>query len=71
MPTSDGWHTEPPLDGRLVLCQGRKGALFVGSLYQANAHGMEFYVPNCRDNYRDVIAWHELPEPYRGDANAD
>ena len=65
----DGWHTEPPSDGRMVLCQGKKGSIFVGSLYKVNEHGMEFYVPSCTDNYRYAIAWHELPRPYGGGAN--
>lgn len=69
--TRDGWHTEPPADERLVLCQGRGGGLFVGSHCQTNGHGMEFYVPNCRDGYRRAVAWHELPEPYGGGSNAD
>lgn len=67
--TLNGWHTEPPKDGRLVLCQGKRGSIFVGSLYKANEHGMEFYVPSCTDNYRYAIAWHELPRPYGGGAN--
>lgn len=64
----DGWHTEPPIDDRLVLCQGMLGGLFVGRYRKTNEGGMEFYVPNFRDSYRSAIAWHELPEPFGGDA---
>lgn len=67
----DGWHTEPPIDERLVLCQGKLGGFFVGSYHKTNGGGMDFYVPNYRGGYRPVVAWHELPEPYGGDANVD
>lgn len=68
-PVCDGWHTDPPEDERFVLCQGERGGFFVGR-YQAHG-GMEFYVPNYRGGYRQAVAWHELPEPYGGDANGD
>lgn len=67
----DGWHTEPPDDYRLVLCQGMLGGFFLGSYHKTNKHGMEFYVPNYRGGYRQAVAWHELPEPYGGGSNAD
>ena len=67
MPNSDGWHTEPPEDERLVLCQGRGGGFFVGFHRQTNRCGMEFHVPNYRNGRRRAVAWHELPEPYGGD----
>lgn len=67
----DGWHTEPPDDERLVLCQGKQGGLFVGRYHKTNGGGMDFYVPNYRGGYRPAVAWHELPEPYGGDANVD
>lgn len=67
----DGWHTEPPKDERLVLCQGKLGGFFVGRYHKTNRGGMDFYVPNYRGGYRPAVAWHELPEPYGGDANAD
>lgn len=67
----DRWHTEPPKDERLVLCQGKLGGLFVGRYHKTNGGSMDFYVPNYRGGYRPAVAWHELPEPYGGDANAD
>lgn len=62
----DWWHIEPPHDERMVLCQGKRGGLFVGRYHDTNDGRMEFYVPNCRDNYRIAVAWHELPEQYGG-----
>lgn len=62
----DMWHIEPPIDDRLVLCQGKLGGFFVGRYHETNGGGMHFYVPNYRGGYRIAVAWHELPEPYGG-----
>lgn len=37
--TSDGWHTEPPDDNRLVLCQGKLGGFFIGSYHKVEPEG--------------------------------
>lgn len=71
MKTSDGWHTEPPSNVRLVLCQGYGSDFFIRSYERTSGFGMEFYVPDYHHGIRPVVAWHELPEPYGGGSNAD
>lgn len=61
---TDGWHTEPPSDDRYVLCQGARGAMFIGSFMRGVEGNMRFYVPNYSNYSRYAVAWHELPEPY-------
>lgn len=66
------WHTEPPSDGRTVLCQNkytrgedRRKGLFTGKFFRINEAGaMEFLVGGLFT--LDVAAWRELPDPYEG-----
>ena len=65
-PRRDGWHTEPPSDDRYVLCQGARGAFFVGAFEQLDPYyGMGFYVPYKKDHRRYAVAWRELPPAYK------
>lgn len=67
---NNGWHKiseEVPEKDKMVLCQGAKGAMFIGFFlrtYDDDSGLARFYVPNRSGRGRNAVAWHELPEPF-------